>query len=227
MNKKSSTEALVQHLSEFVTENRLQRFEEVLGQRTRYVTLVLEDIFQSHNISAVLRSCECFGVQDVHIIENENEFLVNDEIALGSSKWLDINVYNKTKNNTKLCLETLKNKGYRIVATIPNPEAKPIEQFDIHAGKFALVMGTELKGITKEALEISDEQIYLPMVGFTESLNISVTAAIFLNYFTNKLRQSQIEISLTEEEKNALRLQWLRNTVKEHKAIEKRFFESK
>src|SRR6185312_4838580 len=101
---------LLGHLSQFVTEERKKRFEEVLQNRTRHIAIALEDIYQPHNASAVLRSCDCFGIQDVHIIENENKYTVNPDVALGSEKWLTLQRYNDEQSLDN-CINTLRAKG--------------------------------------------------------------------------------------------------------------------
>jgi tRNA (guanosine-2'-O-)-methyltransferase len=219
-------EILIEYLSQFVSERRVQLFDAVLNQRTRYITLVLEDIYQAHNASAVLRSCECFGIQDVHLIENVNEYRISPEVALGSNKWLSIFRYNQQKSNTRIALHSLKNNGYRIVATSPHKNGCNLEDFDLQKGKTALVLGSELNGLSEEALEISDEFVKIPMTGFTESLNISVTAAICVHYLTSKLKKDpSILWEIPKEEKQAIMLIWLRNSIKNSDIIEKRFWE--
>ena len=111
---------LILYLQQFVTERRLKLFDSRLENRTRYLTVVLEDIFQPHNASAVMRSCECFGIQDLHIIENRNAYRINPDVALGSYKWLTLKRYNLPGDNTTRALVLLKQEGYRIVAAMPH-----------------------------------------------------------------------------------------------------------
>ncbi|MEI6455347.1 MAG: RNA methyltransferase [bacterium] len=204
---------LLNHLRAFITPERWAKFEQIIGLRTRYMTIVLEDIYQSHNASAVLRSCDCFGIQDVHIIENINKYQVNPDVALGSSKWLTLEKYNKSDNNTADCLDHLKKCGYGIYCTTPHendhtPETLPLNQ------PFALVFGTELAGLSGKALEMADGFIKIPMVGFTESLNISVSAAILMNRLSSRLRNSDFNWSLQETEKTVILINWVANTIK-------------
>jgi len=207
----------------FISENKKNKFEEIIRNRTRHITIVLEDIFQPHNASAVLRSCDCFGIQDVHIIENKNPYEINPDVALGSSKWLTLYKYDNEKNNTPACISSLRNKGYKIVAATPHendfiPENLPLEQ------KTVLVFGTELQGLTRYAIESADAFIRIPMVGFTESLNISVSAALLLFTLTERLRKSDVNWHLTKEEELGIRLQWAKNVVKRSGIIEQEFF---
>jgi tRNA (guanosine-2'-O-)-methyltransferase len=216
-------EKLVLHLEQFVTERRLQLIYKVLSKRTRYITVVLEDIYQSHNASAVLRSCDCFGIQDVHIIENRNAYRVNPDVALGSHKWLTLYKYTAKQNNTGDTLAGLKKKGYRIVATTPHTNGCVLGEFDLHKGKTALLFGTELEGLTPDAVAMADEFLTIPMAGFTESLNISVTVAIILHFLTDQLRKSEIPWQLSPAENMQVKLQWLKNSIRYSDTIEKTF----
>ena len=218
---------LLAYLSTFVTEERKKRFEDVLAWRTRHIAIALEDIYQSHNASAVLRSCDCFGIQDVHIIENRNSFTANSEIDLGSSKWLSLHKYNKrSENNTAECISTLKKKGYRIIATTPHENGIAIDDLDINT-KLCLVFGTELEGVTSDVHELADGFARIPMFGFTESFNISVSAALCLNVLIKKLHGSAVNWHLSDDDKDSLRLQWMRSTISKSELIEKDFFEKK
>ena len=216
-------EKLIPYLEQFITERRSQLISQVLSQRTRYITVVLEDIYQSHNASAVLRSCDCFGIQDVHIIENRNTYQVNPDVALGSHKWLTLYKYTREQNNTADALAQLKKKGYRIVATSPNANGCPLEEFDLLKGKTALVFGTELEGLSAGAAAMADETLTIPMVGFTGSLNISVTVAIILYHLTSRLRKSGINWQLSATENRQVKLQWLKNSISRSDTIEKYF----
>jgi tRNA (guanosine-2'-O-)-methyltransferase len=216
---------LINYLQQFVTDRRVKLFDAKLRNRTRYLTIVLEDIFQPHNASAVLRSCECFGIQDVHIIENRNAYRINPDVALGSYKWLTLRRYNQQPDNTRPALETLKKDGYRIVAATPHQNDCSLENFDLSRGKVALVFGSELDGLSPAAIELADEFLQIPMVGFTESLNISVSAAIFIHNLTSLLRKSQLAWHLADEETQQLKLTWLKNTIKKSDAIEQLFFD--
>lgn len=217
---------LLKHLSEYITPRRNELFERTLAMRTKYITIVLEDIFQPQNASAVLRTCDCFGIQDVHIIENRNEFQDDSEVSLGSSKWLNLNKYNEAGNNSIETIKKLKAQGYRIVATTPHTNDQELQDFDISKGKTALVFGSELPGITDTILNEADEFLKIPMYGFTESFNISVSAAIILHHLTLKMRQTEgLNWQLSEDEKDALKMDWIRKTIKRSELIEKRFWE--
>lgn len=215
---------LITHLSEFVTAERLKLFDKVLEQRTSYITLVLEDIFQPQNASAVLRTCDCFGIQHIHIIENRNEFTVDREVAMGASKWLSLHKYNQNDQNSLETIKTLKKMGYRIVATSPHIKDQLLPEFDLSKGKVAIVFGSELPGISETILNEADEFMKIPMYGFTESFNISVSAAIVLYQLSQKLRnQSDIDWKLSDEERDEIKLAWLRATIKRSSLLEKKF----
>jgi tRNA (guanosine-2'-O-)-methyltransferase len=214
---------LIEYLSAFISDNRRSKFEEVINWRTRHITLVLEDIYQPHNASAVLRSCDCFGIQDIHVIENRNKYTVNPDVALGSPKWLNLVKYNRHEDNTRACLIGLKEKGYRIVATTPHKDDYNIQDLPVD-GKLALVFGTELEGISDTVRELADEYVKIPMFGFTESFNISVSAAICLHTLVMKLHASGIDWKLGEEEKSEVLLNWLRNSISKSELLEKEFY---
>ena len=208
MDTKQKTD-LINYLKAFVSEQRNQRIEGVLNQRTRHFAIVLENLFQSHNMSAVLRSADCFGVQDVHIIEKDFDTPVHSQIALGSDKWLTINRCNCLKTS----ILNLKSKGYKIVATLPHEKECMLEDFD-YSQKTALLFGTELHGLSLEAVDLADACLKIPMYGFTESFNISVSAAIIMYQLTEKLRQSSVQWQLLEAEKIDLHLEWLKKSIK-------------
>jgi len=217
---------IIDYFSQFVTEERIKRFEEVIKNRTRHISIALEDIYQSHNTSAVLRTCDCFGVQDVHIIENKNKYQINPDIALGSSKWLNIYEYNAKENNTLDCINHLKAKGYSVIATSLHTEAVNISEINIDK-KIALLFGTEKDGLSDIALENADAHVKIPMYGFTESFNISVSAALCLFYLTEKLRQSDIKWQLEKPETYAILKEWYKNTIKDAELLEQRFLSEK
>ncbi|MCE2994860.1 MAG: TrmH family RNA methyltransferase [Cyclobacteriaceae bacterium] len=214
---------VIQHLLSFVSEKRIQTMERVLSNRTRYVTLVLEDIYQSQNASAAVRTCECLGVQDIHIIEKASSYAVNRKVLKGSNKWMNIIKHReKNQDNTALCYQHLRSAGYKILVTDPDPDGVPIHEIDL-SQKMALVMGNEYEGISDYALKHADQKVHIPMYGFTESFNISVSAAICLQTILHQLRQAAINWQLTEHEIQELRLNWLRKSVRRSDLIEQEF----
>ncbi|MFG0297130.1 MAG: TrmH family RNA methyltransferase [Maioricimonas sp. JB045] len=219
-----SDRELCDYLEQFLTPQRLQRIDEVLSNRTRHLTVVLEDVFQAHNISAVLRSSDAFGVQDVHVIENYNPFETHSKIALGTDRWLTIHRYQDEADPRQVCVDTLRRQGYRLVGTSPHGRTTTISELSVDE-PVALIFGGEKEGVTEELLEECDERVFIPMYGFVESLNISVAAAISLNELTTRMRQSDIDWRLDEDEADELRRQWIRTSVRHLEAIERRFFE--
>ena len=209
----SQKQELFEEFAARLTPERHYKIETISKERTRYITVVLEDVYQAHNISAVLRSCDGFGIQDVHIIEDRNPFTVTKEISKGASQWLSIQKYKAQEgNDTEATFTQLRNEGYTIVAMTPHAEDMLIEDLPLDT-KIALVFGTEFRGLSDYALKEADAYVKVPMYGFTESFNISVAAAISLYELTKRLRASSIDWRLTEEELLDLQLEWLATTT--------------
>jgi len=166
--------SLFEFLSYYITDRKKQIICDNIKERTRYITVVLEDIFQPQNASAVLRTCDCFGIQDVHIIENQNAYNINPDVVLGATQWLTLKNYNKKENNTLDAIKELKSKGYRIIATTLSDKNTSLNDFQLNKGKSALFFGTEQTGLSSDVIENADEFLKIPMYGFTESFNISV-----------------------------------------------------
>lgn len=217
---------LLKYLSQFTTPQRLEQFLKVLDFRTRYITVVLEDIYHSQNASAVLRTCDCFGIQDVHIIENRHAYDVNPDVALGSDKWLTMHKYNAEGNNTELALNSLKAKGYQIIATSPHVDDVLLEDFDVSKGKFALVFGTELHGVSDTVKQNADAFLRIPMYGMTESYNISVSAAMCLHHLVWRLHNTGIQWNLTDAQSDEILFSWLMKSIKRSDLIVDRFLKN-
>lgn len=219
-------QALIQYLSQFVMPERLSLFYKNLSLRTNYLTVVLEDMYQSHNASAAVRTADCFGIQNVHVIENKNLFNVNPDVVRGASNWVTVNRYNGSAMNTPEALKKLRRQGYRIVVATPHEHDVDLECFDLAKGKAAIVFGCERPGLTEFAKQEADEFMKIPMVGFTESLNVSVSVAITLHHLTHQLRNhSTIDWGLSEEEKQKVLLNWLRMSIKRVDLLEDKFKE--
>ena len=216
---------LLTYLEGFVTDKRKNLFRNILQDRTRHFTVVLEDIYQQHNASAVIRSCDIFGIQDVHVIENKYKSKVSRHIAKGSQKWLSFHNYKEDKNNTIDCLENIKSKGYQIIATTPHNDSCVLHDFDI-TKKSAFVFGVEKAGVSDDVMKNTDGFLKIPMVGFTESLNISVAAAIVLENLSHKLRNSTLDWTLTVEEQQILYTSWIEKTIKNVDEIKQRFIKN-
>ncbi|MDX2174270.1 MAG: RNA methyltransferase [Bacteroidota bacterium] len=203
---------LINYLTQFISDKRKERFDEVIKHRTNHLHIILENLYQAHNASAVLRSAESFGIQHVHFIENKNSLKISVDVAMGSSNWLSIHRYNSNENNTKQALTELKNQGYRIVATTPHTNACTIENLPVDK-KLALVFGTEIDGISETVMEMADEFVKIPMYGFTESFNISVCAALCMYELTTRIRKKVPNHFISEEEKTDVYLEWLKTSI--------------
>ncbi len=211
---------LLEYLESFLTPRRLGLYSKVLNKRTNHFTVAVEDVYQLHNTSAVIRSCDVFGIQNIHVIEEINVKRIDREIAMGAQKWVDINRYPTTKE----CLNTLKDKGYQVVATTPHDDSVVLSEFDITKPS-VFFFGRELQGLSDAVLEAADVKLHIPMVGFTESLNISVSAAIVLQHVTSLLRKSEINWQLSDAEKLQKRMEWTKKIIKSHEQIIARYHE--
>lgn len=211
---------LLTYLEEFITPERKERFTQTLAQRTSYFTVAVEDVFQMHNSSAIVRSCDIFGVQNAHFIEKNFGKKIDRNIAMGAQKWVTIHRYTSTEE----CLHKLRGEGYQIVATTPHHKASPIEEFDI-TKKSAFFFGTERTGLSEQVLKNADTFLTIPMVGFTESLNISVSVAIILQSLTQRLRNSRLPWQLSQEEELLTRLAWTKNSIRNLDFILKRYYQ--
>lgn len=205
---------LLNYLETFLTENRKLRFEEVLSKRTKHFTVAVEDVYQLHNTSAVIRSCDVFGIQEIHVVEERNVKKIDREIAMGAQKWVDIHRHHRIQD----CLKAVKSSGYKVIATTPHEGNVELDDFDINE-KACFFFGNEAEGLSDLILKEADEYLRIPMVGFTESLNISVSAAIILQYVTSKLRKSDLDWQLTENEKIEKKLDWIKKTIKSYDKI--------
>ena len=206
-------------LENILTDNRKERFQQVLSKRTNHFTIAMEDIFQLHNTSAVMRSCEVFGIQQLNIIEERYTKSIDKEIAMGAQKWVDVNRFDSISG----CISSMKSKGYQIIATTPHENDCDLDDFDISKPS-AIFFGTERDGLSEEVLQNADGFLKIPMAGFTESLNISVSAAIIIQNLMSRLHKSDIKWQLSEEEILDKRLQWAKNTIKDIKRIEERYY---
>jgi tRNA (guanosine-2'-O-)-methyltransferase len=218
-------EKLLLYLEDFLTAKRKATFRSVLDERTRHFSVVLEDIYQPHNASAVFRTCDIFGIQDLHVIENRYINRVSKYVTKGAQKWITCKRYKTDGDNTLACLNHLKENGYQVIATSPHAEASDLHDFNIDK-KTAFVFGAEASGISETVKNNADGFLKIPMVGFTESLNISVAAAIILQEVTSKLKKSKIDWQLTSSEKEEIYLNWIRKTIKNVDQIEDRFFKN-
>jgi tRNA (guanosine-2'-O-)-methyltransferase len=222
---KPRDEQLFNHFSQFVSDHKKEFIQRVLNHRTRYLTVVLENIYQSQNASAVLRTCECLGIQDVHIVEDTAKYQLNIRVLKGADKWLNIERYRtKGSNNMETCFHKLKSEGYKILVADPAEDGISVHDLEVTPNKIALVFGNELHGASEYAIQHAHGKVRIPMVGFTESLNISVSAAICLNTLLPKIRQADgANIFLSDAERQTIKLAWYRKIVRRSDLLEREF----
>jgi len=213
---------LTAHLEQFVSSNKQQKINAVLQNRTNHLTLVLENIYQPQNASATLRTAECLGIQNIHVIEKTNTYRPNKDISLGSSKWVDIHRYPDSSD----CFAELRSQGYRLIVTSPHETGQLPETLEIEP-KSALIFGTEMDGVSKMALEQADAVLRLPIYGFAESYNLSVSVAMTFYTLIQRLRHSCVNWQLSPQQKQQLRLDWYRKIVKNSQIIEQEFLAAK
>ncbi len=227
-NLESIDQGWLDYISKYITDNKKQVMEMVLTKRTRFMTVVLEDIFKPHNASAVLRTCDCFGIQDVHVIEKNNAYKVNPFVTRGASQWIDLHKYhNKEGLAVQDCFSNLRAKGYKIYGTSPLTGSISIHDLEPDE-KIALVFGNEHDGISPEVQDNVDGLVHIPMLGFTESFNISVAASILLYELVKKVEKyNHPDFFLTENEKQLLRMKWYRAVVKRPDLHEKAYLKAK
>lgn len=209
---------LFDHLQGYLTDRRKALFKEILSKRTRHFTVVTEDVYQLHNTSAVMRTCDVFGIQDLYVVEEKLGKRIDKEIAMGAQKWVTL----QRKNNIKECMVDLRQQGYQLIATTPHDNSTYLHEFDVNK-KAAFFFGKESEGLSDTVLDAADGFLKIPMHGFTESLNISVSAAIILQHVVTRLKQSAIDWQLSEEEKFDIEMEWMKRTIKSQREIVDRF----
>jgi len=204
---------LYKEYAQLITPERRALIESRARERTRYITVILEDLYQAHNMRAIIRSCDCFGIQDVHVVEQQHRYSLSKGIVKGAEQWLSIRrrQLREAHENAHLFAE-LRNAGYTIVATTPHKEDTLIDTLSLDT-KIALIFGTELEGLSAYALEHADAYVKIPIYGFTESFNVSVAAGITLYELTKRLRKSDKNWRLSEVEQLDLQLEWLIKTT--------------
>lgn len=216
-------QSLTGYLKSFLNSERVDRMESVLSRRTEYLTVVLEDLHYSQNASAIIRHCDAFGIQNLHVIENRNKFKMKNHAVRGTLKWIDLHIHNEKKQNSLMAMESLREKGYRIIATSPRESGKTPSAFDLSTGPAALFFGNERDGLSSEILDQADEYLYIPMEGFVESLNISASCAILLQQLGDRLRSSSLPWQLKETRREQILEDWLKGSIKRIEQIMKEY----
>tara|TARA_B100000900_G_C20387847_1_gene637293 strand:+ start:103 stop:768 length:666 start_codon:yes stop_codon:yes gene_type:complete len=221
MNKKE----LLCELENFLSPDRLKTFEAVLLNRTRHFTVAVENVFQSHNASAVMRNCDCFGIQDIHVISNNNVYELSKDVAMGAEKWVDMHSYYKKENNSQDCIDTIKSQGFQIVASTPHSNEVLLHEFDV-TKKSAFFFGTERDGLSDLVLKQADVFLRIPMFGFTESYNISVSVALVLQDVVTRLKKSKVNWQLSDEEILDKKIDWTVKSIRSGEQILKQLLYS-
>ncbi|MDC6365021.1 MULTISPECIES: TrmH family RNA methyltransferase [Flavobacteriaceae] len=209
---------LLTYLEGYLTEERKQRFLETLKNRTKFLTVAIEDVFQLHNTSAILRSCDAFGVQELHVVEDRFGQRLDKNIAMGAEQWVDVYRYGTTSE----CITALKDAGYAIIATTPHDDSQLLSDFYPET-KTAIFFGTEKEGLSEEVMQKADGFLKIPMVGFSESLNVSVSAAIIIQELAQKIRKSKVEWQLSDIDILEKRLDWTKKSIKDVEGIISRY----
>lgn len=222
MKKEGEDQFVLDRFYQIITDNKKEMFDAIAAERTRYLSLVLEDVFQENNASAVIRTCDCFGIQDIHAIENHNKYVLQKKIALGAGRWVDLHRYIDSISSSEACITALKKKGYALAATSPHvdaytPDTVPIDK------PLAVIFGSEFHGLSDYILDNVDYQIGIPMHGFTESFNLSVSAALTVQSIRKRLEASKINWRLSKEEETALKIEWCVKILNGGKGLENSF----
>ena len=169
---------IIEHLEPMVLERRRERLLEVINSRIGSVTLLLDELFDPHNRAAIVRSCDAFGVQELHTVQSADEFSVSSIVAAGSERWVDVLRHASPEVATQYLLE----RGFELVETHPKGELTPEELAALP--RVALILGNEHRGVDAALSRAATRRVRIPMRGFVESLNVSVCAAVLLQSMT-------------------------------------------
>lgn len=199
----------LEELYKLISENKKQKIENISKERTYHITVVLENITNTKDISAVLRTCECFGIQNIHIIDTIGNNKINIGVAMGSFKWLNINYY----NNVNDCINYLKNNQYDIVAMSHKNNDSLLEEININ-NKFAICIGSEENGLSEKFLNLSNYISKIPIYGNSESYNISSSAGISIYSIIRRLKSSDINWKLDNNQLLELKTNWVKKLKK-------------
>lgn len=205
----ATVDRMIETLRPYVSEERKARIETALRSRTRDVVLVLEDIYDEHNASAVLRTADAFGVLEIHLIESKVRFVINPKTSSGAHKWLDITRH----QDSGAAFAELRRRGYAIWASSLRGDSVPVSAID-PGQKVALVFGNEHAGVSETAIVGADGRFLIPMGGFVESLNISVAAAVSIYDVLARQRQRGLGRPISPSESLRLRASWYALSVR-------------
>lgn len=213
---------LLQEFYKIITPNKVELFEKIAAQRSKHLVIALENIQQDHNASAVMRSMDCLGFQDLHLVEKNNRYEFQRDIALGAARWLDVIQHQQEPEPVLDAIEHLRNNGYKIVATTPHrdaytPQNLPLDQ------PIALFFGAEKHGISEELQSHADYFVKIPMHGFTESYNVSVSAAILMSALRTRMQQENIPFILSTEAQTELKISWCEKILNGGSALAEKY----
>jgi tRNA (guanosine-2'-O-)-methyltransferase len=190
---------------------RKERIDEVVAQRTRTFTLVFDQIGDPHNLSAILRTCEGFGVQEVHVVVSKRDgYKPNPKITQGAEKWLDITFH----ADIQACAAHLKGRGFLFCVSDFGEASVPLHSLPLEK-KVALVLGNEVSGVSEDAKALADQRFVIPMLGFAQSYNVSVTAAVCLALTREHRRKLGLVGDLDDADASALRRRFYELAVKQ------------
>lgn len=210
---------LLEKLKSHLTPQRWEKIESRSVLRTRHIAVVLENIHYTQNMSAVIRTCDCLGVQDLYIVGQVNNPRINRGVALGASNWVD--VHRDTRRTSRQALQAVKDRGYRLVATLPREDAVDLADLDLREGPVAVMFGQELCGLSPEAVEMADIAVKIPMFGFSDSFNVSVSAGICLYELRKKLLAAEDGAwGLSDRELLELQYLWAKRSLAHGDMIE-------
>lgn len=212
---------LFEYLETYLSEPRKARLREVLALRSRRITVVLDDVYQPHNTSAALRSCDAFGLQEVHIVETQHDSQLSSDVAAGSDKWLEMSHYHGP-DAARQCAEALHARGFRIVATVLGAADVTPLTLDL-SRPVAIVIGSEKSGVSPTLRSAADLELSIPMYGFVDSFNLSVACALCLQDLSRRLREGRDDWRLDPEDCEELLFRWTRASIRNVEAIERRF----
>lgn len=198
---------VLQEFYKIITPNKVNMFERIAPQRSKHLVVGLENIQQDHNASAIMRTMDCLGFQELHLIEKNNNYQFQRDIALGAARWLDVIQHQQEPEPILDGIKQLRQKGYQIVATSPHIKASTPQDIDL-TQPIALFFGAEKHGISEELSNNADAFLHIPMHGFTESFNLSVSAAVVLNALRTRLAASHIDWLLSTIEQTQLKISW-------------------
>lgn len=221
---KSQKQELTAYMNTFMRDERRDKLNRVLDNRTTHFCVAMEDLFYERNAGAIIRTADGYGIQNIHVIEPKDSFKskVTNIISKGAEKWVTKTQHDDIKNGAKMCIDALRSQGYQIVATSPHKDGHTIHDFDI-TKKSAFFLGAEKTGISDIVMEEADDYIAMPIYGFTESYNVSVANGILLHELVNRLRKSNVNWELSEEERDDLFLDWTMKSINSSNMIADKF----